>query len=91
MLERKTKIIATLGPASFSPASIKQLINTGVNIFRLNFSHTDHVMGAKAIENIRSLSEKTKKKLLFQPALYPRIFFLPDCPEANDNSFWAFY
>ena len=39
---RRTKIIATLGPASSEPELIKNLINAGVNIFRQNFSHGDH-------------------------------------------------
>ncbi len=40
MLQPKTKIIATLGPASSSEATLEALINAGVNIFRLNFSHS---------------------------------------------------
>ena len=35
----KTKIVATLGPASALPDTISQLIDSGVDLFRLNFSH----------------------------------------------------
>ena len=39
---RKTKIIATLGPATESPEMLRTLIETGVNCFRLNMSHAPH-------------------------------------------------
>ena len=45
---RRTKIIATLGPASNSPAMIAELIAAGVNLFRINMSHGDqasHLLG----------------------------------------------
>ena len=40
--KRRTKIIATLGPASSEPEQIEKLINAGVNVFRQNMSHGDH-------------------------------------------------
>ena len=39
---RRTKIIATLGPASSDTETIERLIVAGVNVFRLNMSHGDH-------------------------------------------------
>lgn len=54
-MKRKTKIVATLGPASSSPEQIKKLIETGVNVFRLNFSHgtaTDHENNVKNIRQV---------------------------------------
>ena len=39
---RRTKIIATLGPASDSSAMINKLLDAGVNVVRLNMSHGDH-------------------------------------------------
>ena len=60
MYMRKTKIIATLGPATFNKNKIKQLISSGVNVFRINMSHginKSHIK--KVIYNIR---EETKKK-----------------------------
>lgn len=52
----KTKIVATLGPASSSPAMLKQLMLAGADVFRLNFSHSSHDSHRQAIENIRLLN-----------------------------------
>ena len=38
-MEKKAKIIATLGPAIYSNTKLKQLVNLGVDAFRINFSH----------------------------------------------------
>jgi len=52
----KTKIVATLGPASSSPEMLRQLMLAGVNVFRLNFSHSSHGSHREAIDNIRALN-----------------------------------
>lgn len=57
---KKTKIVATLGPASSSEEIIEKMIHAGVNVFRINFSHADHDDVAERINIIRSLSEKHK-------------------------------
>src|SRR6266853_1367918 len=51
---RKTKIIATLGPATESAAMIARLIEAGVNIFRLNMSHATHDWARRVTADIRS-------------------------------------
>jgi pyruvate kinase len=50
---RKTKIIATLGPASSSDAAIRELIDAGVDVFRFNFSHGTHESHADTIARVR--------------------------------------
>ena len=57
-LHKKTKIVATLGPASESEEVLEQMILAGTNVFRINFSHADHSDVAKRIQIIRELSEK---------------------------------
>ena len=53
VIVRKTKIIATVGPASDRDDTIRGLIGAGVDVFRLNFSHGDHASHAATIARIR--------------------------------------
>ncbi|MBE7638597.1 pyruvate kinase [Sneathiella sp. P13V-1] len=53
--QRKTKIIATLGPASSSPEMVEKLYLAGVDVFRLNFSHGDHSDHKERVSIIRKL------------------------------------
>jgi pyruvate kinase len=53
---RRTKIVATLGPASSSPEIIRQLITAGIDVARLNFSHGTHEEHARNIADIRAIS-----------------------------------
>ena len=55
---KKTKIVATLGPASSSKEVIKKMMNSGVNVFRINFSHASHEDALKRINIIRGLNEE---------------------------------
>jgi pyruvate kinase len=59
----KTKIVATLGPASSSPDMVARLMAAGVDIFRLNFSHGDNVQKQKLIRTIRQASEKAGRQI----------------------------
>ena len=56
--QRKTKIIATIGPASASVEVIEGLINAGANVLRLNLSHGTREGHAEVISNIRRASGK---------------------------------
>ncbi|MEO8206459.1 MAG: pyruvate kinase, partial [Chthoniobacterales bacterium] len=53
---RKTKIICTLGPASDSPEKIRELIEAGTDIFRLNMSHAEHEWVRRIVSYIREIS-----------------------------------
>ncbi len=55
---KKTKIIATIGPASSSEAVLTKLIKSGVNVVRLNFSHGDHKGHQKLILLVKKVSKK---------------------------------
>jgi pyruvate kinase len=56
--ENRTKIIATIGPACRDEESLSRLVDAGVDIFRLNFSHGDHEQHHQVIELIRKVSAR---------------------------------
>jgi len=55
---KKTKIVATLGPATSKREVLKEMIESGVDVFRINFSHADYEDVSKRVEMIRSLNEE---------------------------------
>ena len=59
----KTKIIATVGPASGSREKLKQLVEAGVDIFRLNFAHGKHEWLHELVEMIRSISAELQQPI----------------------------
>ncbi|MBT8281884.1 MAG: pyruvate kinase [Muriicola sp.] len=56
--KKKTKIVATLGPATSDKETLKNMIAAGVDVFRINFSHADYEDVKKRIETIRELNEE---------------------------------
>ncbi|HCW68480.1 MAG TPA: pyruvate kinase, partial [Thalassospira lucentensis] len=56
--QRKAKIIATLGPASSHPDMLEKIVKSGVDVFRLNFSHGEHAEHQKRFEAIRAVESK---------------------------------
>ena len=71
---RKTKIIATLGPASNSDVAIRELIDAGVDVFRFNFSHGTHDGHAETIARVRRAAEhKGRIVALLQDLSGPKI------------------
>jgi len=61
-MEKKAKIIATLGPAIYSNTKLKQLVNLGVDAFRINFSHKTQGIN-KIVSKIRKIEKSSNKKL----------------------------
>jgi pyruvate kinase len=55
---RRTKIIATLGPATDEPGILEGIFEAGVDVFRLNYSHQTHAHHEKRLQDIRALSKK---------------------------------
>lgn len=55
---KKTKIVATLGPATSSKEVLKEMLHAGVNVFRINFSHADYEDVRERIKMIRELNEE---------------------------------
>ena len=57
--KRRTKIVATLGPASSTAEVIGELLDSGVNVFRLNFSHGSH---ERHIANVAIVREQAAQR-----------------------------
>src|SRR6218665_1579248 len=59
----KTKIVATIGPASESPEMLERLIRAGLNVARLNFSHGDFSGHAEVIKRLREAARVTGRRV----------------------------
>lgn len=71
---RKTKIIATLGPASYDQKVLEKMIKTGMNVARLNFSHGAHEVHQKAVDAFRAAGKKVKMPVaIIQDLAGPKI------------------
>ncbi len=58
-MKKRTKVLATIGPASESLETIESLIRAGVNVFRLNFSHGSHESHSGVLQRIRQAEKNT--------------------------------
>jgi len=61
--DRKTKIVATIGPASESPEVLERLIRAGMDVARLNFSHGDFAGHAARIARIRAAARAVGRRV----------------------------
>lgn len=57
-MERQTKIVCTIGPATSSEAELQALIEAGMNVARLNFAHGNHAQHGAVLARIRMLAER---------------------------------
>src|SRR3954454_19140369 len=62
-LGRRTKIVATVGPASSSPEVLRELLDAGVDVFRLNFAHGTPEDQAENVRRIRAVSEEVGREV----------------------------
>ncbi len=96
--ERRTKIVATIGPSSESPERLRGLVAAGMNAARLNLSHGTHEEHARRVEAIRSVEQETGRPIaliadlqgpklrigtLEQPVVLERGEQITVCPEAQ--------
>jgi pyruvate kinase len=58
---RRAKIVCTLGPASLKPEVLEELLNAGMDVARLNFSHGSHAQHAQTLSMLRTASLKVRK------------------------------
>ena len=74
----KTKIVATIGPASESPEMLARLIRAGMNVARLNFSHGSPSKHAEVIRRIREAAREMGTTHAQPPTPLPRVEPLRD-------------
>ncbi|HEY8089247.1 MAG TPA: pyruvate kinase [Polyangiaceae bacterium] len=88
---RRAKLVCTLGPASHSPEGLRALIDAGMDVARLNFSHGSHEDHGRALARLREASDDRKKAVaalqdLCGPKIrtgkFPQKFELPSGVEA---------
>ena len=59
---KKTKIVCTIGPKTESEEMLTKMLEAGMNVMRLNFSHGDYAEHGQRIQNLRNVMSKTGKK-----------------------------
>lgn len=71
---RRTRIVATLGPASSEPRILRALIEAGVDVFRLNFSHSTREAHRATIQHLREMSQDVGREVaILQDLCGPKI------------------
>tara|TARA_B110001454_G_scaffold219022_1_gene249361 strand:- start:1067 stop:2494 length:1428 start_codon:yes stop_codon:yes gene_type:complete len=90
---KKTKIVATLGPATDSKEVLTQLATEGVNVFRINFSHADYDNVIKTVKTIREINEENGYNVAILADLQGpklRVGVMEDNVVLNDGDLFTF-
>jgi len=75
---KKTKVVATIGPASSSPETLRAMIRAGMNVARLNFSHGTHESHTEVLKNVRKAAEDESQPIsVFQDLCGPKVRISP--------------
>ena len=61
--QRRTKIVCTIGPASWSEENLGKLMDAGMNIARLNFSHGDHEGHGQVLDRLRKVAGEKSRNI----------------------------
>src|SRR5215831_397110 len=87
----RTKIVATIGPASRTPAMLRQLMENGAGVFRLNFSHGTHDEHSAVLDDIRNLGREMGRQVgVLQDLCGPKVRLGPipgdlvECPPGQE-------
>ena len=71
---RRTKIVATIGPSSHDQATLERLVEAGVDVLRLNFSHGEHAQHLEVMQSAREIAAKRGRPIaLLQDLSGPKI------------------
>ena len=63
MARRRTKIVATIGPASREPETLARMVEAGMDVARLNFSHGDRDLHAENAERVRAAASRAGRQV----------------------------
>jgi pyruvate kinase len=80
----RTKIVGTLGPASNTPDRIRELIQSGLDVARINFSHGTHEQHARVIADVRRVSAELGRAIAILGDLQGPRIRIGDLPEPRD-------
>ena len=92
--QKRTKIVATMGPATKSKKVLKNMILEGVNVFRINFSHADYNVVKENISLVRELSEELQTNIAILADLQGpklRVGLMEDNVKINPGDIISFF
>ena len=86
-MHRRAKIVCTLGPAVDGPERLQALVEAGMDVARLNFSHGSHAEHARRFRDLRNVADRLDRPVaVLQDLCGPKIrtgAFEPEPPEAH--------